>query len=312
MVASAAVSSLAARGRTFLARFSKIAVLLALGLAGCGPKSMDARMRDADKISDKLGGLLDEAERALGELEPKKAQEALDAAKQLLEEPDLKLSPEREMFVSRHAELVPKLAEVQEARRQRDVEEAVRSERAEIGPSLQAMKDAAEAIAGPKVDEKSVRLARDSVTALEKAVGASDDRRILANKDSSFHGYLKRAKGETEKARAEVTKAEKKLKFLAGPVALKQKATDELKASKKEKDLEKKRALVGAAAGGFGRCLSAGLEFTKGGLAAEKVAIGAAVTTIESFLETCKAAQQSADQALAKLPKPKSKSKPKR
>ena len=280
-------------------------VLLVALSSGCGPKSLDAKMKDADKLSDKIGGLLDLAEKAMGEADPKKAEEALAEASKLLAEPDMQYSPEREMYVSRHAELAPKLSEAREARKQKDIEEAVVNERAEIGPSLQAMKDAAEAVAGPKVDEKAIDAARDSVTALEKAVGASDERRVFALKDPSFLGYLKRAKAETEKARAIVTKAEKKLKFLNGPVAMKQKATDELKQSKSEKDAEKKRALVASAAGGYGRCVSAGVEFTKGGLAGEKLVIAASTTTIESFLETCKAAQQSTDKALAKLPKPK-------
>lgn len=282
-----------------------LAFVLAVAVLGCGPKSLDAKMKDADKLADKIGGLLDVAEKALGDAEPKKAEEALAEATKLLAEPDMQYSPEREMYASRHAELAPKLDEAREARKQKDIEEAVRSERAEIGPSLQSMKDAAEAISGPKVDEKLIDVARDSVSALEKAVGASDDRRIFALKDPSFLGYLKRAKAETEKARAVVTKAQRKLKFLNGPVVLKQTAESELKQSKKEKDATKKRALVASAAGGYGRCVSAGAEFTKGGLATEKIVIGSSTTTIESFLETCKALQQSADQALAKLPKPK-------
>jgi hypothetical protein len=279
--------------------------VLLVALAGCGPKSLDAKMKDADKLSDRIGGLLDLAERSIGEAKPKEAEDALAEAAKLLAEPDMNYSPEREMYASRHAEIAPRLNEAREARKQKDIEEAVVNERAEIGPSLQAMKDGAEAITGPKVDEKLIEAARDSVTALEKAVGASDERRLFALKDPSFLGYLKRAKAETEKARAVVTKAEKKLKFLKGPVMLKQKATDELKQSKSEKDAAKKRALVSSAAQGYGRCVSAGVEFTKGGLAAEKVTIGASTTTVESFLETCKAAQQSTDQALAKLPKAK-------
>lgn len=287
-----------------------LSFLLLIALAGCGPKSLDAKMRDADKLSDKILGLLDRAEKAIGDAEPQKAEELLADAAKLLTEPDMQYSPEREMFVSRQAELVPRLAEAREARRLKDIEEAVRSERAEVGPALQGMKDAAEAIGGAKVDEKLVDAARDSVTALEKAVGASDDRRLLALKDSSFLGYLKRAKAETEKARAVLTKAEKKLKFINGPVAFKQKATDELKESKTEKDPEKKRALITSALAGYSQCNSTGVEFTRSLSTNEKIVIGAATTSVESVLEMCKAAQQTTEQALAKLPKVKAKPAP--
>ena len=283
--------------------------MVGLGLClialGCGPKSMEAKMKSADKKSDQIGALLDDAERLSAALEPKKAESALRDAKKLLDDPDMQFSPEREMFVSRHAELLQKLTEVQEARRAKDIEDAVRDERSEIGPSLQAMKDAAGAIAGPKIDEKAVTTAKESVTALEKAVGASDERRLTALKDASFLGYLKRAKAETEKARAVLTKAEKKLAFLAGPAALKQKAAKDLRDSKTEKDPEKKRTLVSGAATGYAQCLTTGLDFVKGGFASEKIAIDGATTTVESFLETCKAAQKTTEQALAKLPKPK-------
>lgn len=280
-------------------------MVVLLATSACGPKSIDAKMKSADKKSDQIGALLDDAERAFAAVEPKKAEDALRDAGKLLNDPDMQFSPEREMFANRHAELLQKLNEVREARRAKDIEDAVRSERAEIGPSLQAMKDAAETVASPKVDEGKVADAKAAVAALEKAVGATDDRRVLALKDSSFVGYLKRAKAETEKARALVTNAERKLKFLAGPVALKLLAAKDLRDSRLEKNLEKKRELLTAAVAGFQQCLTTGLEFVKGGFASEKVSIEGATTSVESFLETCKAAQKTTDQALAKLPTPK-------
>lgn len=262
-------------------------------------------MKSADKKSDQIGVLLNEAEQFSAQVQPKKAEDALSQADRLLNDPEMQLSPDREMLASRHDELLSKLNEVREARKVKDIEEAVINERAEIGPSLQAMKDAAEAVASPKADEKVVTALRESVTALEKAIGASDERRLFALKDSSFMGYLKRAKAETEKARAVLTKGEKKVAFIAGPVAFKLKAAKDLKDSKSQKDAEKKRTLVASAATEYGQCASAGLEFTKGGFGAEKVNVEGVNTSIESLLETCKAAQKSTDQALAKLPKPK-------
>ena len=144
-----------------------------LASTACGPKSAEAKMKSADKKSDQIGVLLDDAERAFAKVEPKQAEAALSEAGRLLNEPDMQLSPEREMFASRHAELLQKLNEVRDARLAKDVEEAVRSERAEIGPTLQTVKDFAEALALPKVDEMQVAAAKDAIDALEKAVGAS-------------------------------------------------------------------------------------------------------------------------------------------
>lgn len=282
---------------------SRLGVLLAVACFGCGPKSVDAKLRDADKIGGKIDSLLNTAEKALGDLEPAKAEEALKEAAVLLKEPDLEISPERDMYSSRHAELAPRLAQVKEARAAKDIEDAVRDERAQIGPSLQAMKDAAEAISGAKVDERKIGAARDAVAALEKAVGASDDRRTFALKDSSFQSYLKRAKGETEKARAEVTKAEKKLKFVNGPIALKAEAAEDARKAKIERDAEKKRALMTAAAQAYAKCASGAGEFGKGGFEKEKIG----TATVESVLEACKAAQATTESAIAKLPKPKKK-----
>ena len=279
-------------------------MLLVFAAPGCGPKSVEAKMKGAEKKSDQIGALLDDAERFFAQVEPKKAEAALSEAGRLLNDPDMQYSPEREMFAGRQAELLAKVNEVREARKAKDIEDAVRSERAEIGPSLQAMKDAAEAVGGTKVDEKSVTAAKEAVAALEKAVSASDDRRVFALKDSSFLGYLKRAKAETEKARTVLTKAEKKLAFLSGPVALKQKAAKELKDSRSEKDAEKKRALVTSAVADYAQCLTSGLEFVKGSFSSERISIEGVTTTVESFLATCKAAQKTTEQALAKLPKP--------
>lgn len=264
---------------------------------------MDAKLRDADKIGGKIDSVLNAAEKALNDLEPAKAEELLKEASQLLKEPDLEISPERDMYSSRRDELQPRLAQVKEQRLARDIEEAVRSERAEIGPSLQAMKDNAEAMAGPKVDDKKLDALKDSITTVEKALNASDDRRTFASKDPSFGSYLKRAKAEVDKAKAEVGKGEKKVKFVAGPGALKTAAADGLKQAKTERDAEKKRTLMVDASKAYAKCASSGAEFAA--IKSEKIFAAGSTTTVEAFIESCKAAQDTTDKAIAKLPKPK-------
>ena len=262
-------------------------------------------MKSSEKKADQIAVLLDDAERASAKMEPKQAEAALAEADKLIKDPELELSPDREIYASRYAELLQKLTEVREARLARDIEEAVRSERAQIGPSLQTVKDAAEALAGAKVTQQAVDGAKEAVAALEKAVDATDDRRVFALKEPSFVGYLKRAKAEAEKARAEVTHAEKRLGFLAGPVALEEKAAAALKQVRTEKDLEKKRALLTSAASDYAGCVGAGADFLKAGLGAEKISTATGTSTLEAYVERCKAAQKSTELTLAKLPKPK-------
>ncbi len=266
---------------------------------------MDAKLRDADKIGGKIDSLLNEAEREMGNLEPAKAEELLKEAAELLKEPDLEISPERDMYSSRHAELAPKLESVRAARLSRDIEEAVRNERAEIGPSLQAVKDAAEALGGPKIDEKKVEAVKDAIATLEKALGASDDRRTFAMKDPSFGSYLKRGKSEIDKAKAELAKGEKKLKVVTGPGALKLAAAEDLKKAKGEKDAAKKRERMVAAAAGYAKCATEAAAIGKGGLEKEKVLAAGATQTIEALAEACKKEKDATEKAISKLPKPK-------
>src|SRR4051812_45128541 len=110
-------------------RFPWIPLGLSL-LAGCGPRSMEARIERAENRSDKVSAKLDDAEKAFKGLEPDDADAALQKAHQMLADKDMELYPETVALKDRLARDEATLPLVRAAREKRDLEKAIEERKA--------------------------------------------------------------------------------------------------------------------------------------------------------------------------------------
>ncbi len=189
--------------------------LLILLATGCGPKTMEARMRDAEKLADRAAGYLDDAEKAMAALEPKQMQSALEDAKDVLARKDIELYPEAQMHLDRYRELNGKLAEVKATREKRDLEKRLNQARDKIVPRAQALLEAQEAL----VPGAPTRAACDTLEAKAKALkDAVDDDLDLFVKDSDFAAWARSQRNKVDKALDAAAHARVALAFLEGPV----------------------------------------------------------------------------------------------
>lgn len=196
-------------------RISGGMVLAALLLSACGPKTMEARMRDAERLADKASAHLDDAEKAQAALEPKKLESALEDAKRFLDEKDIELYPEAQMHLDRYKELAAKLPQVKAEREKRDLDARLNTARDKIVPRVQAMLAAQEAL----VPTAPTRAACDAVDDKAKAVKeAVDDDLDLFVKDADFAAWAKSQRNKVDKALESSARARKGVAFLDGPV----------------------------------------------------------------------------------------------
>src|SRR6476646_9028866 len=93
-----------------------VALVVALAMSGCGPRSMEARIARGETASDRAYFAVNESERALAEGDLKKAQEQLRVAENAVDDPDMETSPEEDMLKDKIVEIrgrLPKLLEAQ-------------------------------------------------------------------------------------------------------------------------------------------------------------------------------------------------------
>jgi hypothetical protein len=223
---------------------------LVLLLSACGPKTMDARLRDAEKLADRASNHLDRAEKAATALEPKDMESALDDAKRTLAEKDIELYPEAQMHLDRYQELAGRLPQVKAAREKRDLDLRLNAARDKIVPRVQAMMDAQEALVPTAPTRALVDAAENKAKAVKEAV---DENLDLFVKDADFAAWAKSQRNKVDKALEGVARARRGVAFLEGPVvawkeglALQKDAKDKKDLSDKESALRESRTKISA------------------------------------------------------------------
>lgn len=190
-------------------------LVLALLISACGPKTMAARLRDAERMADRASGQLDRAEKAAIQLEPKDMERALDDAKDELGQKDIELYPESQMHFDRYKDLAARLPAVKAEREKRDLERRLNTARDKIVPRVQALLEAQEAVPANAPTRALIDTVENKARVVREAV---DDELDLFVKDTDFAAWAKSQRTKVDKAMENVARSRKSLAFLEGPV----------------------------------------------------------------------------------------------
>lgn len=210
-------------------------MLLVVSVAGCGPKSMEARMRTAEKRADSVNRSLDLAEKAENDLDPKEAESNLEDAKKGLMDPDINLHPELEMMVDRFKELQSKLDATKAAREKRDLDLRLEKARDKVVPAVQKLSEALDKLSPSAPTKDQISAVEDQAKDVREGV---DDAKDMFVKDPAFASWAKSQRSKSEKALDEVTKAKAKLRFIETQGQQLSDAQAKVKESRTEKDLD--------------------------------------------------------------------------
>jgi hypothetical protein len=216
-------------------------LLAVLALTGaCGPKSIEARTRHAEKSADAAAEALDRAQKAADTLQPDDLDDALHDAKKALSDPDINLYPEAGMHQDRYAELSARAPAVRAEREKKDLEAKLDKARSEVVPLAQAMLEATEGLTPATATAEKVEAIENGAKKLKDRV--QDDKDLFA-KSPDFKDWAENQLRKADKALEVAARAKKGVAFKAGAVAALEQAKAKRTEAKKLAPKEKVEAL---------------------------------------------------------------------
>ncbi len=218
-----------------------LVLMVVLLISACGPRTMAARLRDAERMADRASGHLDRAEKAAIQLEPKDMERALDDAKDELGQKDIELYPESQMHFERYKELAARLPRLKAEREKRDLELRLNAARDKIVPRVQALLEAQESVPANAPTRALVETLENKAKAVKEAV---DDELELFVKDSDFAMWAKSQRSKVDKALESVARSKKGIAFLEGPVLAWKEGLGLVAEAKSRKDLGDKETAL--------------------------------------------------------------------
>ncbi|MBK7862371.1 MAG: hypothetical protein IPJ65_27935 [Archangiaceae bacterium] len=281
-------------------RVALVATLLCSALTACGPKSMSARREHSQRLADEADEELSKAEKAMGELKPQDAEDALAAAKKRLAEPDAQLYPEYEMLLGREKEDEARLPDVKRVRELKDLQAAVGKRREKIEEQAAALKKALKALEVPNVESGQIDDAQAAAKDLAEALA---DGAELEPKDKAYAEYARGRRAEAEKAREPISLARARADFMSGPAVLREKAAEKFKEGKGEKASADKKARFAEAKKLYEQCQETCRKALTASPGMSRLAIIASgkKTTPEALDTACSAEWQEVDKADKKV-----------
>lgn len=273
---------------------------LAVGLGACGPRSMQARIASGERKSERASTLLDEAERAMRELEPDRAEARLREAENLLSDKDVELYPESELLRARLTEVRGRLAPSREERARQDLQKEVQRRREEVDRALADLRSALPELERKDAGRAQVDHVRDASRRVEQRV---EDGKGLEAKDPAYAEYAGQALKQVQEARGRAAVVEKTLEFIAGPMKDRAEAVALAKRAKEERDLEERLGLYTQARRRFSDCIDNGQKLIDEAPGLEKAGVELDGKTVSVKVVTtgCQAQVDGLDRTLEKL-----------
>jgi hypothetical protein len=190
-----------------------LAATLILG-TGCAAKGLQARMANGERRAGDADNLLDEADKALNELEPERANDLLNDARQALKDPDVEYYPERNLLQMRVASTEIRVDAVRVEKARKELEEAVAKQQKDIDEVVARVKPTFDPLKRPEVDKGQVSDARKLAEDLQDLL---NEGRPLEKKSPSYQAWAKDRWELLEKRALELKMAEALMRFKEGP-----------------------------------------------------------------------------------------------
>lgn len=190
------------------------AATLTFSLAACGPKTMQAKIREGERLSDRATEALDDAAKALQAYELDRAEDRLRDAEDALSRPEINTNPESELLKSRFEELKAKIPAAREELARREIAKKVAARREIISKSLTAFRKAL-LESERKLDRAAVQEARDAARQVTDDIEWDKG---LQEKDSEFKAYVEGIRQDLASSEQELSMTERTIEFLEGPL----------------------------------------------------------------------------------------------
>ncbi len=261
-------------------------LLLVVAMSACGPRTKQQRQAHGEKRTDEAAALLSEAAQHLRNLDADKAEPLLEEAEEVLDHPDVDLTPEGDMLYAELDQLLASLPRVRQERARREQAPALERERKEREAKEERERKEREAKAERerKELEAAVEKQRDAVveamfavtesidaldrkdangtqvTAAREAIQRTRERlrlgKELEAKNADYAASARSTERRLEQAEARLQLAQQVIDFISGPLDESRQAPELEKKARKERDLDARLSLYTEVHERFRRCES--------------------------------------------------------
>lgn len=277
-------------------------VVCAAMLAACGPKTLQARMREGENLADEAARHLDEAEKALREQDANRAESELKDADRALKHPSLSTNPDQELLLARYNELLPRVAEVRAEKERQEIARRVDHRREVIGKSVKVFRKAIIELERDPADRASIDAARKAANEMNADLDWESE---LQSKDAEFKSYVEAMKIDLRDANKELAMAERAVEFVDGPVRDHDEALSATERAKAEAKLDQRLKLYQDASERYRRCNERALALIGGtpGLDAASITAGGKPATPALVAKSCDANAKGVQKLIASTQK---------
>lgn len=222
----------------------RASLLLALSLFSCGPRTMQVRLKDAERLAVHADGLLNEAQVAADAAEPEKLQRLLDDARRDVQDKDFALVSGAHEYLDRYNELAGRVPTVKQERERRDLVARIDVVKTQLAPRVDALSAAQAAL--PMSAPTTSAITEVEARAKELTDAVTQQQPLLTSTPESSQ-WTRQQLDASLKALDTAARAKKGVAFLEGPVTS---WRDGLSLETSAKSLatpeEKQQALLGA------------------------------------------------------------------
>lgn len=189
---------------------------LVVFFTACGPRTMQVRLKDAERAAQRADQRLEEAQAAADAAQPEKLQRALDAAKKELNDKDFSLASGAHEYLDRYNELVGRVPTVKQDREHRDLVQRIEAVKAQLAPGVQALSDAQAAL--PMSAPTAAAIADVELAAKALTDALAPQQALLSSTPESAQ-WTRARQDAAVKALDAAARGRKGLAFLEGPAA---------------------------------------------------------------------------------------------
>lgn len=275
-----------------------VCVVVTLMMIACAPKGTRARVSHGERLGDEASSLLDDAEKALSDLDADRAEKKLREADRILKEPAASRNPDFALLVERHKALEPRVGETRAEKARAEVAAKVNRRREVIAKSVKTFRLAITEVELHPADRGAIEGARRAANQMNADIDWEPE---LQEKDPEFKSYVQALKIDVQNASKQLVFAERAVEFADGPARDHDEAVALVARAKGEKALDSRLARLQEAKERFARCNQRALTMIAATPGLDKAAIrpSGRPSTGAAIASACEAQGGSLDKRIA-------------
>jgi hypothetical protein len=278
-----------------------VCAVLILAVMACAP-TRRSRISEGERLGDRAGALLDDAEKALNEMDADGAERKLREASHLFEDRRTTNSPDGALLLERYKSLEPRVAQIRAEKGRQEIAQRVAQRRAVLAKSVKAFRLAAVDLEANPADRARAEAARRAADQLEADLRWERD---LQEKDPDFKNYVESLKIDVQNAHRQLALSQPAGEFAQGPARDHDDAQAIAASTKKDRTLDARLKHLQEARDRYLRChqRAVSLMGAHPGLEKSRIYVSGRPSTAAAIARSCEAQAQSLEKRIASIEK---------